>query len=382
MKLLTPISIGNVQLKNRIMFPPMTTGYEEPDGSIGEKSLQFYKRIAQGGTGYIVLGDVAPVRTVTPTPKLFTDSQIPSFAALTEALHEYGAKVAAQLFYPEYNVPEINGLIAKARSMQTPDEKARATQAAYARMHYDMQHFSTEATKEQLQQIKDDMKACAVRCAKAGFDAIEIHGDRLLGSFSSALLNHRSDEYGGTLQNRARFSVELIHELKTAVPELIIEYKLPVITVNEDGTLRGKGGLTAEEAPEFARMLQDAGVDFIQVAQANHTGDLSDTIPPRKSVPYCWTLPIATLVKRAVNIPVATVGWVVTPERGEEILNEDKADVIGYGRPLLADPDLPLKAANGDNVLICTGCNKACVGGLLSRKPISCIRHLTNKTQG
>lgn len=376
MKLLDSIQIGNMLLKNRIMFPPMTTGYEEPDGSIGEKSLQFYKRIAQGGAGFIVLGDVAPVRTVTPTPKLFMDSQIPSFEALTAALHAYGAKVAAQLFYPEYNVPGINALIAKARGLQDPDEKAQATKAAYAQMHYDMQHFSTEATREQLEQIKNDMVACAVRCAKAGFDAIEIHGDRLLGSFSSSLLNHRTDEYGGALENRARLSVELVQALKTALPEMIIEYKLPVITVNEDGSLRGKGGLTAEEAPAFARLLEQAGVDFIQVAQANHTGDLADTIPPRNSVPYCWTLPIAALVKQAVSVPVATVGWVQTPERGEQILEEGKADVIGYGRPLLADPDLPLKAETGEKVLLCTGCNKLCVGGLLGRKPISCIRQL------
>lgn len=374
MKLLNPIKIGQLLLKNRIMFPPMTTGYEGQDGSIGDKSLQFYQRIAQGGTGYIVLGDVAPVRTVTPTPKLFMDSQITSFQTLTKTLHEYGAKVAAQLFYPEYNVPEINALIAKAMSLQDPEQKALATKTAYAQMHHDMQHFATEATKSQLQQIKDALKACAQRCEKAGFDAIEIHGDRLLGSFSSAILNHRTDEYGGSLENRARFSLELIQELKSVLPEMIIEYKLPVITVNTDGSLRGKGGVTAEEAPEFAQMLEKAGVDFIQVAQANHTGDLSDTIPPRNSVPYAWTTPIAARVKQAVSVPVATVGWIQTPERGEEILNEGKADIIGYGRPLLADPDLPVKAEKGEKVNLCVGCNKACVGGLLSRKPISCIR--------
>lgn len=374
MKLLDTIRVGNMQLKNRIMFPPMTTGYEGPDGSIGEQSLGFYRRIAQGGAGYIVLGDVAPVRTVTPTPKLFLDSQIPSFQTLTEALHEYGAKVAAQLFYPEYNVPGINALIAKAMSLNDPEEKALATKEAYAQMHHDMLHFATEASIEQLQQIKADMLACAMRCAKAGFDVMEIHGDRFLGSLSSALLNHRTDEYGGALENRVRFSVELVKELKTALPDMVVEYKLPVMTTNEDGSTRGKGGFTAEEAPVAARLLEEAGVDFFQVAQANHTGDLADTIPPRNSVPYCWTLPIAEQVKHAVSVPVATVGWVVTPERGEEILEEGKADVIGYGRPLLADPDLPLKAETGEKVLLCTGCNKACVGGLLSRRPISCIR--------
>lgn len=375
MKLLEPIQIGKLELKNRVMFPPMTTGYEERDGSIGEKSIQFYKRIAQGGAAYIVLGDVAPVRTVTPTPKLFMDNQITSFITLTQALHEGGAKVAAQLFYPEYNVPEINGLIAKAMATQDPEEKAQATKVAYAQMHYQMQHFATEASKEQMQQIVNDMVACAIRCEKAGFDAIEIHGDRLLGSFCSSLINHRTDEYGGELRNRARFSLELIQALKAAVPEMVIEYKLPVITINADGSLRGKGGVTAEEAPLFAKMLEEVGVDFIQVAQANHTGDLTDTIPPRNAVPYAWTTPIAALVKQAVSIPVATVGWIQTPERGEEILATGQADVIGYGRPLLADPDLPKKAATGEKVLLCTGCNKLCVGGLLSRRPITCIRY-------
>lgn len=375
MKLLEPIQIGKLELKNRVMFPPMTTGYEERDGSIGEKSIQFYKRIAQGGAAYIVLGDVAPVRTVTPTPKLFMDNQITSFITLTQALHESGAKVAAQLFYPEYNVPEINGLIAKAMATQDPEEKAQATKVAYAQMHYQMQHFATEASKEQMQQIVNDMVACAIRCEKAGFDAIEIHGDRLLGSFCSSLINHRTDEYGGELRNRARFSLELIQALKAAVPEMVIEYKLPVITINADGSLRGKGGVTAQEAPLFAKMLEEVGVDFIQVAQANHTGDLTDTIPPRNAVPYAWTTPIAALVKQAVSIPVATVGWIQTPERGEEILTTGQADVIGYGRPLLADPDLPKKAATGEKVLLCTGCNKLCVGGLLSRRPITCIRY-------
>lgn len=375
MKLLEPIQIGKLELKNRVMFPPMTTGYEERDGSIGEKSIQFYKRIAQGGAAYIVLGDVAPVRTVTPTPKLFMDNQITSFITLTQALHESGAKVAAQLFYPEYNVPEINGLIAKAMTTKDPEEKAQATKVAYAQMHYQMQHFATEASKEQMQQIVNDMVVCAIRCEKAGFDAIEIHGDRLLGSFCSSLINHRTDEYGGELRNRARFSLELIQALKAAVPEMVIEYKLPVITINADGSLRGKGGVTAEEAPLFAKMLEEVGVDFIQVAQANHTGDLTDTIPPRNAVPYAWTTPIAALVKQAVSIPVATVGWIQTPERGEEILATRQADVIGYGRPLLADPDLPKKAATGEKVLLCTGCNKLCVGGLLSRRPITCIRY-------
>ena len=102
--LLQPIQVGNLTLKNRIMFPPLTTGYEERDGSIGPRSLAFYERLAKGGVSYIVIGDVAPVRTASPTPKLFDDAQIPAFKALADTLHKYDAKVALQIFHPEYDV--------------------------------------------------------------------------------------------------------------------------------------------------------------------------------------------------------------------------------------------------------------------------------------
>mgnify|MGYP002657547911 FL=1 len=100
-QLLPPITDGPLELKNRIMFPPLTTGYEERDGSIGERSLAFYERLARGGVSYIVIGDVAPVMTASPTPKLATDAQIPTFKALADAVHKHGAKVALQLF-PAY----------------------------------------------------------------------------------------------------------------------------------------------------------------------------------------------------------------------------------------------------------------------------------------
>lgn len=100
MKILEPITIRDVTFKNRVMFPPLTTGYEDPDGSIGAQSLAFYTRLAQGGVGYIVLGDVAPIRTFTPTPKLFDDSQIDSFRRLADSVHAHGAKRGVQIFHP------------------------------------------------------------------------------------------------------------------------------------------------------------------------------------------------------------------------------------------------------------------------------------------
>lgn len=394
-KLLEPLEVGGITLKNRVMFPPLTTGYEERDGSIGPRSLAFYERLARGGVGYIVIGDVAPVNTASPTPKLCDDSQIPSFAKLADALHAHGAKLGLQIFHPEYDVPGVGRMIvgsmmaakAAAAAKAAGDEETAAAKTAesekiradaYAKLHHDMQHFASEATPEQLAQIKDAIAACAARAERAGADAIEVHGDRLLGSLCSTVLNHRDDEYGGSLQNRTRYALEVVAAIREAAPSLMLEYKLPIVTTNADGTPRGKGGLVPNEACEFAKELEAAGVHMIQVAQANHTGNMGDTIPPMGTVPYNWTLPVAQRIKNLVSIPVATVGRVVTPESGEQILAAGQADVVGYGRSLLTDPDLPAKWGNDEPVRLCLNCNKGCVDAIQGRRYISCILNAEN----
>lgn len=395
MKLLEEIKVGNLILKNRIMFPPLTTGYEERDGSIGERSFHFYERLAKGGAAYIVIGDVAPVNTASPTPKLCDDRQIPSFKRLADALHAHDCKLGLQLFHPEYDVPGVGKMITDARMAAMEGQKAQAsgdmkrfeekmaesqklTSAAYAKLHHDMQHFVSEATKEQLDAIKDAIAQAARRAMEAGVDAIEVHGDRLLGSLCSSILNHRSDEYGGSFENRIRYALEVVTAIRQAAPTLMIEYKLPFITKNEDGSNRGKGGLFEEEGIAFAKRLEEVGVDMIQVAQANHTGNMGDTIPPMGTIAYNWTLPIAKRVKGTVQIPVATVGRVVTVENGEEILEKGEADIIGYGRSLLCDPDIPKKAASGEPIRECLNCNKGCVDAIQSRRYISCVLNAEN----
>ena len=394
-KLLEPIKVGPIELKNRIMFPPLTTGYEERDGSIGERSLAFYERLAKGGVGYIVIGDVAPVMTASPTPKLAADAQIPSFQALADAVHKHGAKIALQLFHPEYDVPGVGrmimGSMAAAKAAQAAKaagdeetfaakmaESEKTRQEAYAKLHHDMQHFVTEATVEQLAEIKEAIAACAARAEKAGIDAIEVHGDRLVGSLCSAALNHRTDEYGGSFENRVRYALEVVAAIKQAAPTLMVEYKLPVITQNADGTQRGKGGLVPDEACELAVLLEKAGIDMIQVAQANHTGNMGDTIPPMGSMPYNWTLPVAERVKKLVSVPVATVGRVVSVEAGEKILEDGSADIVAYGRSLMCDPDIALKAATGEPIRECLNCNKGCVDAIQNRRYISCVLNAEN----
>ena len=394
-KLLEPIKIGNLTFKNRIMFPPLTTGYEERDGSIGPRSLAFYKRLAMGGVSYIVIGDVAPVRTASPTPKLYDDSQIEMYKKLADTLHEYDCKVALQLFHPEYDVPGVGKMImqagmargAAAKAKEAGDEEEAAkqmaicdelTKGAYAKLHHDMQHFVSEATIEQLTEIKNSIAECAKKAQKAGIDAIEIHGDRLVGSLCSTVLNHREDQYGGSLENRTRYALEVLQAIKEAAPGMMVEYKLPIITVNPDGSLRGKGGLLVDEAVEFAKMLDAAGIDMIQVAQANHTGNMGDTIPPMGAVPYNWTLDACEKVKAVVFCPVATVGRVVSVEAGLKILEDGSADIVGYGRSLLTDPDIANKVEKGECIRECLNCNKGCVDAIQGRRYLSCVLNAEN----
>lgn len=376
-----PIQAGGLTLKNRIVFPPLTTGYEERDGSIGEKSFNFYKRLAQGGTGYIVIGDVAPVNTASPTPKLYRDEQIPGFRKLADACHEYGAKLGLQIFHPEYDVEGVGRLIVQSmmlRKAGKEEECAVVTKQAYAKLHHDMQHFVSEATPEQLGKILQAMADCAVRAREAGADAIQIHGDRLLGSLCSTALNHRTDEYGGSFENRTRFALETVRAIRAAVPDMMIDYKLPVVTPTENGELRGKGGMILEEAVALAALLEKEGVDMFHVAQANHTGNMNDTIPAMGTREYGFAADCAEAVKKAVSVPVCAVGRIVTPEAAAGVISTGRCDLVGLGRPLVCDPDFANEVAENRPVRLCIMCNKGCTDAIINRSICECVLNAEN----
>ena len=393
--LLQPIQVGNLTLKNRIMFPPLTTGYEERDGSIGQRSLAFYERLAKGGAGFVVIGDVAPVMTASPTPKLFDDRQIPAFRRLADALHQYDCKVALQIFHPEYDVPAVGRLImlAQKAAKEGMEAKAQGDMAtfgakmaeskqygvqAHGKIAHDMKHFIQDVTPEELARIRELIAQASRRAQEAGIDAIEVHGDRLLGSFCSRLMNFRTDEYGGTFEKRVRYALEVVQAIREAAPNMMIEYKLPIITTNPDGSDRGKGGLHPDEAVEFAKLLEQAGVHMIQVAQANHTGNMADTIPPMGTRESAWVIDTCRRVKEVVSIPVAVVGKVLTVENGEQILAYGDADIIAYGRSLVCDPDIALKVAKDEPIRECLNCNKGCVDAIQNRRYITCVLNAEN----
>lgn len=364
MILTQPIQVGSVTLKNRLMFPPLTTGYEGRDGSITKQSIAFYERLAKGGTGYIVIGDVNPVPGFSPTPRLHQDELIESFRSLTDVVHAHGTKIAAQIFYPEYDVEALASMAAQGDFA-----------AVREKLHYDMEHFTSQVTEEQLMEICQKIVDCAVRVQKAGFDLIQIHGDRLLGTLCSTKMNHRTDRFGGSLENRTRFARMVVGAIRKALPDFPIDYKLAVVTKE-----RGRGGIDQEDAPQFAKWLEKDGVSMLHVAQANHTGNLADTIPPMGVQPYGFFVQIARQVKEAVTIPVSTVGRILDPEMAEHILQSGSADLIGVGRPLLCDPDWGVKLLSGkpETIRRCISCNKGCTDAIQNRSAIHCVLNAEN----
>ena len=361
--ILQPIVVGGQTFKNRIMFPPLTTGYEK-NGMISEQDMGFYTRLAKGGVGYIVMGDVAPINSFSPTPKLFDDSQIPAFKALADSVHAYGTKLGVQLFHPEYDVDVINSLF-----MQKKFDEMRQ------RLHHDMMFFTDEVSEEMLMAIIDKMCACAVRAQKAGVDVIQIHGDRLNGCLCSTRMNHRTDKFGGSLENRVRFARMLTRAIRKAVPDMVIDYKLSIVTPQ-----RGKGGIDEADAVQFAQWLVEDGVDMLHVAQANHTGNMADTIPPMGVQPYGFFVKIAGDIKKAVNVPVSAVGRIVDAEMAARVIESGMADMVAMGRPLLADPDWGTKIAAGKacDIRRCISCNKGCTDAIQNRQFLSCVLNAEN----
>lgn len=359
MNIFTPIKIGNVELKNRIMFPPLTTSFEERGGVITPKSIEFYRGIAKGGAGLIVIGDVSAVSAFSKTPTLHHDGLIEGHKSLTDAVHKEGSKIAAQIFYPEVD-PDIIVNEMKAKGMPT-------AMKLYNRL---FNEFVNEVDKEGIEKIQNLIVDVAVRAKKAGYDILQLHGDRLIGMFCSPILNKRTDEYGGSFENRARFVLEVMDKLRASLPDMPIEYKMSIIRMNPR---KGFGGPTLEEAKVLVRWLEEKGVNSFHVALANH-GELINTIPGMGMEPYGCFLDLSEAIKSVATVPVSCVGRILRPSMVKEILEEGKADIVALGRQLVADPDWPVKVQEGreDEIRYCIMCNKGCTDKLLAHGSIEC----------
>ena len=206
-------------------------------------------------------------------------------------------------------------------------------------------------------------------------DVIQIHGDRLNGCLCSTRMNHRTDKFGGSLENRVRFARMLTRAIRKAVPDMVIDYKLSIVTPQ-----RGKGGIDEADAVQFAQWLVEDGVDMLHVAQANHTGNMADTIPPMGVQPYGFFVKIAGDIKKAVNVPVSAVGRIVDADMAARVIESGMADIVAMGRPLLADPDWGTKIAAGKacDIRRCISCNKGCTDAIQNRQFLSCVLNAEN----
>lgn len=341
-RLFEPAQIGQMRLKNRLVCPPMARNYASADGFVTRQALDHYERIARGGAGLIIVE-----ATCIESPRgrgfdyqlvLDEDRFIPGFSQLAEVIHRHGAKAAVQLHHSGHmtrlDITHMQGV------SPTP-------------AHWPRHDPSRELTREEIQEIVVKFANAAFRAKKAGMDAVELHGAHfyLLSQFLSPAVNKRKDEYGGTLKNRARFLLQVLESVRKSVGE-----DFPVwcrINGQEYGI---ENGLTISEAQAVAVMLEKAGADAVHVSGGG-TGSYAGYTSAIMYDPPAHFVHLAEAVKKVVNIPVIAVGK-LNLQLAEDVLRKGKADFVAFGRSLLADPDLPVKASEGrfEDIRPCLWC--------------------------
>ena len=369
-RLLEPFRIGHMELRNRIVLPPMETQYGGEDGYVTERVKNYYGARARGGAALIIVeATYIHLRGWAHANQLniSDDKFIPGMSKLVQVIHRHGAKAAIQLNHAgrEAKLAALNG-------MQTVAPSPLAGGL--------FRETPKELTIDEIGEIIASFAEAALRAKKAGFDGVELHGAHgyLINQFLSRSSNKRQDIYGGDLPNRARFLIEVIKAVKRAVGD---DY--PVwcrINGKEYGV---EEGTTPEEAQDTARMAQEAGIDAIHVSA---TGPKAlNNLPSPTFVPAIIAH-LAEVIKRAVTVPVIAVGK-MTPEAAERVLAEGKADLIAIGRALLADPELPNKIADNrlediTPCIDCFGCRNDIFSNILGLSNILGIRCHVNAVLG
>lgn len=354
MKLFEPIKIGSLELKNRIAMPAMHLNYT-PDGMVNERLIRFYETRAAGGAGLVTLGGCT-IDLLGQGPLmvgLHDDRFIDGLRNFTKTIKAGGAAVAAQLYQAgRYTHSMFSG------------QQPAAPSAVASRL---TRETPRELTVEEIAQVIEDFGEAARRAREAGFDAVEAIASAgyLICQFLSPITNLRTDQYGGSWENRTRFGLEVVKKIREKVGS---DY---VIMVRLTGHDFMPGGNTNSEAAQFARLLEEAGVDCFNVTGGWHesrvpqiTGEL-----PRGGFAY-----LARGIKEAVGVPVIASNRINDPLAAEAILQHHLADLVNMGRPLLADPELPNKARAGDYRAIrrCIACNQGCLDMVFSLQDVHC----------
>jgi 2,4-dienoyl-CoA reductase-like NADH-dependent reductase (Old Yellow Enzyme family)/thioredoxin reductase len=359
--LFTPIKIGTLEVRNRIVMPPMHMGYGDMDGTVTERYRDYYEARAKGGAGLIITEATAvhPQRKYGLFPLcLYDDSLIPSWKELADAVHRQGAKLAVQLMDPG---PEAMKILT---GMDPVGPSSVAGRSMFRSMPRELSISEIEA-------IVEDFGHAVRRAQEAGVDAVEIHaahGYALVGSFMSPFFNKRTDAYGGSLERRAKLLLDIIRSARAKVgPDF------PLI-VRIAGDERRTGGRTLQESQFIARILVDASIDAIEVSGGTVPTVFWAVVAP-SGTPLALNADFAQGIKQVVDVPVICVGRINSPRVAEFLLETGKADMVSMGRALHADPELPNKAAAGnlDDIIPCIACNIGCIGTVMQGRHATCI---------
>ena len=354
-----PIQIGPMTVANRFVMSPMGNNFANTDGTMSERSASYYGARAKGGFGLITFEATVVYKEAKGGPRkpcLYDDSTVSSFQAAIAACHQAGAKVSIQLQHagPEGNT-KITGYPLKAASA-IPASCGRETPEAI--------------TKEELYRLIECYGDAAVRAKKAGADAVEIHCAHgyLVSTFISARTNKRVDEFGGSFENRMRLPKLIIENIRKKAGDSL------AILCRINATDDVEGGQTAQDAAAVASYLEkECGVDGLHLSRAVHLHDECMWAP--SLIHGGFSADYVTEIKRAVSVPIITVGRYTEPQYAELMIAEGRADLVAFGRQSIADPEMPNKAKAGrlDLMNPCIGCLQGCVPNMFKGEPITCL---------
>ncbi len=356
--LFRPIKIKSMEVRNRLVMAPMGTNLGNQHGEPTPAMIHYYAARSRGGVGLILTDDT----TITSSAlyhrkglRLHEDSLIHSWKKLTQEVHLHGAKIAPQLVHPSFNAPSAFSGLQPVAASPIPSRRYR--------------EVPRELTGEEIEEIIEQFAEASRRAQEAGCDAVQIHCahmHHLLGSFLSPLYNKRTDAYGGSLEGRLRLPLEVIRRIRSRVGP-----GFPIL-IRISGEEFLPGGQTIEESKTIAFHLVEAGVDAIQVSAG--TGNNFWVVIPPTGTPEAPNAALAEQIKTEVNVPVICVGRIHHPWAAENLLKNGQADMVAMGRALLADPELPNKAARGswDEIAPCVG-DSMCLVFVQMEEKIACL---------
>lgn len=356
--LLAPGRIGSLTLPNRIVMAPMGTEMCTDDGMTTDQEIAYYVERARGGTGLVLTGITAVQQDVEQLAhglsRIDTDAHEPGLARLVEAVHDVGGLIGLQL---------TAGL---GRNINSLTEGRPPVSSSDNTWFSDPSVLCRPLETEEIHLVVRRFGEAAARAYRAGFDTIDIHGHTgyLIDQFLSAMWNRRTDEYGGSVENRCRFATEIIAAVHENAPGVPVSFRLSV-------DHRFPGGRRTEEAQAIAVELEKAGVDLF-IADDGSYEAMDYVFPPYYLGDACM-VPAARALKAVLSTPVMAVGN-ITPEDGVQILADGDADLVGIGRGLIADPDYVEKLVAGrrEDIRPCIRCNAMCVGNAFYALPLGC----------